>query len=441
MSSPTGNQRTSFTESKAVHYSNDPISKSAKTKQMGSAVYHAAYITGEEIYDEKREKNFYRDESHGRVLHWEIVGPKGSENWTLHQLWNGAEEAAKRVNERPGRVSEIALPVELCEGDMEGAKKLARGHCLWLRDTFGGAYTWALHEPNPGAKDEGTKNFHIHIVETDRRVTVGQNGEPVFGKKISEFRSDRHPNIPGTTVGAETLKQRRNNWMKRANKELERGGFDTRVDLRSNNVKAAEKGEAPKIASVHRGPKLNNMIRKHQAATTKAILAKKPLPKAPKRVQAYFDMEEKREAANIAENSYWNAAKSAAKAAGNAIAPKVAEFEKKAKKKAWEQATSIPKSAIITPAQQKEMDRIAKEEEKAAKKAKRADEKAWKDREREEEKRIEDEERAADQRRREDEQAEREDEKWHQKQEREWQKFFEEEARKAQRERRKDRSR
>lgn len=445
MSSATGNRGASLTESKAIHYSDEPISVSKTTGKRGSVVYHASYITGVELYSEKHDKTFFRDESHGKVIHWETVGPKGSEHWTLHQIWNAAEKAAKKVNEIPGRVSEIALPYELCQGDMEEAKRLARGHCLWLRDTHGGVYTWAMHEPNPEAKGEGAKNFHFHIVETDRRVTVGKNGEPVFGKKINEFRRDKHPTIPNTTLSVETLKQRRAAWMKRANRALEKGGHNTRVDLRSNEVKAAEKGEAPKIASLHRGPKLNNMIRKHQAATAQAIANGKPIPKAPKRVQAFFDFEEKREAANMAEKSYWEATKAAAKSAGNAIAPKVADFEKKAKKKAWEHATSIPKSAIITPAQHKEMERIAKEEEKAAKKAKREDEKAWKAKEREEEKRIEEEERAADQREREEAAAEREKENWEKQEQRKSKQFWDQRAREQRawerKQRAKDRSR
>lgn len=203
---------TNPTASKAVHYKTQPIAR----RKDQSAVYYAAYITGEALHDTRRDKTFWRKDDQGDVLHWEIVGPDGAQDWTLSELWNGAEQAAKKINERPGRQTVIALPHELCEGGHEAARRVARGHCLWLRDQYGIASTWALHAPSPKAHGESAKNWHIHIVETDRRMTASGAGRPVFGAKVRELTDAKQ--------GKVEIERRRKDWEKRVNAELFRVG-------------------------------------------------------------------------------------------------------------------------------------------------------------------------------------------------------------------------
>lgn len=277
--------------SKAVHYKTQPIAR----RKNQSAVYYAAYVTGMPLHDVRRNKTFWRKDSQGDVLHWEIVGPQGADGWTLAELWNGAETAAKKINERPGRQTVIALPYELCQGDREGAERLARGHCLWLRDHYGIASTWALHAPNPEAYGESARNWHIHIVETDRRMSIDSAGRPVFGAKVRELTDGKQ--------GKVELERRRADWQKRVNAELTRAGVATRV-----NMGRATQGEGPDyIPGLHRGPQVNAMLRKHQAAAREAMAAGISLPQPPQRLAALLAHAAARQTANTASRSFWEA--------------------------------------------------------------------------------------------------------------------------------------
>lgn len=280
---------TNLTASKAVHYKTQPIAR----RKNQIAVYYAAYITGETLHDARRDKTFWRKDGQGDVLHWEIVGPDGSQDWALAELWNGAKGAAKKINERPGRQTVIALPHELCEGGHEAAQRVARGHCLWLRDQYGIASTWALHAPSPEAYGESAKNWHIHIVETDRRMTANGAGRPVFGAKVRELTDAKQ--------GKVEIERRRKDWEKRVNAELHRVGAAARV-----NLGRKPKGDGPDyIPGVHRGPKVNAMLSKHQAATRSAVIAGRALPPTPKRIASYLAYAAARKTANAAHRAIW----------------------------------------------------------------------------------------------------------------------------------------
>lgn len=277
--------------SKAVHYKTQPIAR----RKDQSAVYYAAYVTGVALHDMRRDKTFWRKDDQGDVLHWEIVGPDGALNWTFSELWNGAESAAKKINERPGRQTVIALPHVLCEGGHEAAKRVARGHCLWLRDQYGIASTWALHAPSPQAYGEGAKNWHIHVVETDRRMMACGAGRPVFGAKARELTDGKQGKIE--------VERRRKDWEKRVNAELQRAGAATRV-----NLGRRPQGSGPDyIPGVHRGPKVNAMLRRHQADTRAAMIARRALPPTPKRVASYLAYAAARNNANAAHRGIWEA--------------------------------------------------------------------------------------------------------------------------------------
>ena len=314
--------------SKAVHYKSQPIAR----RNNQSAVYYAAYVTGTVLHEARRDKTFWRKDSQGDVLHWEIVGPQGAEGWTLAELWNGAEAAAKKVNERPGRQTVIALPHELCQGDREAAQRVARGHCLWLRDQYGIASTWALHAPNPQAYGESALNWHIHIVETDRRMSVDSTGRPVFGAKVRELTDGKQGKIE--------LERRRTDWEKRVNAELARAGAKTRV-----NLGRQVGGDGPDyLPSVHRGPQVNAMLRKHQADARSAMAAGKPTPQAPPRLAAFFAFAEARQAANTASRSFWEATGQAVSAISETAAQMTTEMGAAAVKAA---GATLPTAPIL----------------------------------------------------------------------------------------------
>jgi hypothetical protein len=61
------------------------------------------------------------------------------------------------------------------------------------------------------------------------------------------------------------------------------------------------------IPGIHRGPQVNAMLRKHQAAARKAMAAGKGLPQAPPRLAAFFAHAKARQTANAASRSFWEA--------------------------------------------------------------------------------------------------------------------------------------
>ncbi|MCO8145852.1 hypothetical protein NHN26_11505 [Rhodovulum tesquicola] len=81
----------------------------------------------------------------------------------------------------------------------------------------------ALHAPNPEAFGASTKNWHIHIVETDRRMSIDSADRPVFGAKVRELTNGKQ--------GKTELERRRAGWERRVKAELHRAGAKTRVTL------------------------------------------------------------------------------------------------------------------------------------------------------------------------------------------------------------------
>lgn len=221
-------------------------------KDGRSAVKSAAYITGEKLHDERTGLTYGRAESKGRVLAVGTVGPVGT-TLELEELWSAAEKAETRSNSRVAQSHTLALPNELSE---EAHKRLLNGFCLWQRDTYGVASTWALHAPDA---EGDNRNVHGHILKTTRSVSLGEEGKPKFGAKVRALHGHRE-------AAAAEVERQREEWAKRVNKELERAGSPRRLDHRSFE-RRAEAGDGPKglEPGTHKAPKVSARARKARA--------------------------------------------------------------------------------------------------------------------------------------------------------------------------------
>ncbi len=227
------------------HHSFNPLQRS----KGRNALQFASYITGKTIKDEILGKTYGRKKDKGKVIETGIVGPKNL-NTNTKELWSEAEKANTRKNSVVAFESVYSLPAEL---SLERQKALAVGMCLYIRDTYGGACEFAIHEPDSKALNESQKNIHIHIMETSNTVKSGRAGEPIFGKKIRELQNGNRKC---------RLKDRREEWAKRVNSELKKAGSNRRIDHRSF-IERVKSGDAPNlIASTHEnGRKLRDYER------------------------------------------------------------------------------------------------------------------------------------------------------------------------------------
>ncbi|MCC5957634.1 MAG: MobA/MobL family protein [Natronohydrobacter sp.] len=238
----------------ANHHSIQTIQRSAGRSSVAAAAYrHNARMTDDRTgltHDFRRK---------GDLIAEGVIG------WTdtPETLWNAAEQAENRKNSITAREIVLALPHEL---DTATQERLIRGHCLMLRDRYGVACSWVIHDPEKGPN----RNKHAHIMMTSREVNAA--GE--FGKK-TRVLDDRK-------TGSAEFEHMREAWAKRANAALKKAGVKEMIDHRSH-ARRAEAGEAPpQEKQRHMGPRLTAIARKHEAAAEQARAQGKPEPIAPR---------------------------------------------------------------------------------------------------------------------------------------------------------------
>jgi len=238
----------------AIFHSHAQIITRGKGK---SAVAAAAYRAGETI------KNEYDGEIHDYtkkkgVVYTEIIlpGHAPAEYADRAILWNSVEKIEKSANAQLMREIEIALPVELTR---EQNILLAR---RYVEDTFvsvGMCADLCIHDTSKG-------NPHMHIMLTMRPIEP--NGK--WGsKQKKEYIFDRDGNkqydpakrqykcrsIPSTDWNKhENADIWRQAWQDAANTELERLGFDSRIDRRTYEEQGIEK-----VPTVHMGAAASQM--------------------------------------------------------------------------------------------------------------------------------------------------------------------------------------
>ncbi len=190
----------------------------------------AAYRAGERLHDSRTD--VVHDYTRRRDIDSWIQAPDSAPSWvhSRSDLWNAVEAAERRKDSQVAREINVALPVEL---DRERQDELVRA---FVRERFadrGMVADVAVHRDDPD-------NPHAHVMLTTRSV-----GEDGFGPKVREW-NDR-----------ETLGGWREGWAEHCNRELERSGYEEKIDHRSH----AERG-LDREPTVHEGLDVREMERR-----------------------------------------------------------------------------------------------------------------------------------------------------------------------------------
>ena len=191
-----------------------------------SAVNAICYRAGVRIKDERIGETFDYTKRKG-VAHTEILTPKNSPDWSkdVAQLWNKVEEAELRKNSAVAREFEVSLPHELNE---KQRLDLSRNITQNLVDRFGFATQFSIHHPD----DENSKNFHVHILASTRKL------EPTgFTEKTREL--DEMKKTKEQEANPAILEVRKMIEIT-INDHLEKAGKQSRVDCRTLEAQQME---------------------------------------------------------------------------------------------------------------------------------------------------------------------------------------------------------
>ena len=241
----------------AIFHSHVQVISRGKGK---SAVAAAAYRAGETI------KNEYDGVIHdytrkGGVIHTEILLPSHApaEYADRAVLWNAVEKIEKAVNSQLAREIDIALPAEFTR---EQNISLAREYVKRTFVDAGMCADLCIH-------DKGDGNPHAHIMLTMR--PIDENGK-WDSKQKKEYILDHDGNktydpkkrsykcrsIPSTDWNDRAKADEwRKVWEDAANAELERLGFESRIDRRTYEEQGIEK-----IPTIHMGSAAMQMERR-----------------------------------------------------------------------------------------------------------------------------------------------------------------------------------
>lgn len=194
------------------HFSAKVVSR----KSGQSVIAKAAYNAREELTEERtgEVKNYTR--AQGLVFSG-IYTPAQAPKWAHDraQLWNAAAAAEKRKDATLAREYQMALPHELTG---EQRRYLVQD---FVKESFtrrGYAADVCIHAPD---RDGDQRNFHAHILVSDRRLEA--NG-------FAPDKKERKLKSPDRKAELEALREK---WEHLANRHLERHGHDARIDRRS----------------------------------------------------------------------------------------------------------------------------------------------------------------------------------------------------------------
>lgn len=189
---------------------------SVKNGAPATASGHAAYILREGKYAADNE-DLQATES-GNMPAWAASDPM--------IFWTAAD-LHERVNGRPYRELEVALPRELSDAQRVDLAREFVSNLLGDRH----AYTWSIHSPD--ASDKGEQP-HFHLMFTER-ANDGNTRDP---RQFFRRWNAENPESGGAGKDRYFNSQRfvwdvRNEWAELANEHLARAGIEARIDARS----------------------------------------------------------------------------------------------------------------------------------------------------------------------------------------------------------------
>lgn len=197
-------------------------------KNGRSSVAAAAYRSGSRLVDRRTGLVHDYTRRRAQIESW-IEAPDDAPGWVRdrQELWNGVEQKERRKDAQLCREFDIALPVELDEGQQ---RDLIQGY---VREQFvaeGMVADVAIHR-------DKRENPHAHIMLSMREV-----GPEGFERKNRSW-NDR-----------DLASWWRAAWARDTNRELERAGSDERVDHRSNKARGIDREP-----TIHEGPDVREM--------------------------------------------------------------------------------------------------------------------------------------------------------------------------------------
>lgn len=221
-----------------------------------SAIATAAYNARDKLMDERTGEIKYYYAVDGSLLHSGIYTPENAPEWAQdrEQLWNHAEAAEKRKDSQIARNFIVALPHELTDEQRRFAIQ------DFVKENFtrkGYAADLNIHAPD---KDGDNRNYHAHILVTDRKL------EP------DGFAASKSERQQTETQRKEELEHLRQSWEKIGNRHLERWGHEPTLDRRTLEAQGIEREP-----TIHKGADVSAMERKgietdrgHQAGQVEA---------------------------------------------------------------------------------------------------------------------------------------------------------------------------
>ncbi|MGA7539001.1 MAG: MobA/MobL family protein [Steroidobacteraceae bacterium] len=165
-----------------------------------------------------------------------------------------AADQYERANGNAYREFELALPVELSDGERGALVRAFVAEQLGERH----AYAWAIHEPHG-------HNPHVHIMFCERIRDGIERGPEQYFKRAN----GKHPELGGHAKtdwftgkgGPKAVEALRARWAEVQNQALERAGHAARVDHRSLEAQGIERE-----AGQHWGPAVSGLEARGQEA-------------------------------------------------------------------------------------------------------------------------------------------------------------------------------
>lgn len=194
------------------HFSAKSVSRRAGQSAVAKAAYNAR---DKLINDRTGERHDYRRQD--GLLFSGVYLPAHAPEWAHDRarLWSEAEKAEKRKDATLAREYQVALPHELTD---EQRRYLVQD---FVKENFtrkGYAADVCLHAPD---RDGDERNFHAHILVTDRRLEA---------EGFAASKAERQGTKKERAAELEHLRER---WEHHTNRHLERHGHAARVDRRS----------------------------------------------------------------------------------------------------------------------------------------------------------------------------------------------------------------
>ena len=221
------------------HFSAKAISRSDGRSAVAAAAYRSAQILDDHRYGKVQD---YERKSGVELS--QIYAPADTAQDLLdrNKLWNAVEKSENRKDACLAREFEIAFPNELNE---QQRKAMLDELCQQIVNKYGVVVDASIHAPHTdNGSDE--RNYHAHIMFTTRAI------DPTSGlfasKKYRDFNKD---------LGSQTTKQWREDFALLANKHLELGGFESRVDHRSLKDQGSDLEP-----TIHEGPEVTQLRRR-----------------------------------------------------------------------------------------------------------------------------------------------------------------------------------